>query len=128
MDCYESEYEPIERAEEGVHLEHLIASVQGVEIAYAENGMKRVQWSEKREFETGKANNKAILDLVNMTARILFYLKFYFIRIGPTIGNSTGSVGSRTGGLAQNISKMLFTFFQNHSSLPSSLWAAVSCS
>ncbi|CAL8099473.1 unnamed protein product [Orchesella dallaii] len=51
LDCYESEFGVLERAKEGrgVPLEHLISCVQGVEIAFGENGMKRVQILEKKE-------------------------------------------------------------------------------
>jgi len=55
MDCYESEFGALERTTEGrgVPLEHLISCVQGIEIVFAENGMKRVQILEKKD-ESGK--------------------------------------------------------------------------
>jgi len=55
MDCYESEFGPLNKVEDGsgVPLEHLIGSVHGVEIVYGENGMKKVQWQEKKEYQQG---------------------------------------------------------------------------
>jgi hypothetical protein len=55
VDCYEYDFEALDRVGEGagVPLEHLISCVQGVEISSADNGMKRVKWSEKKELDGG---------------------------------------------------------------------------
>lgn len=62
LDCYEAEFGPIELAREGrgVPLEHLLTCVQGVEIGYGENGMKRVQWHERSYDHSKKLVNLEI--------------------------------------------------------------------
>ncbi|ODM96586.1 Meiosis arrest female protein 1 [Orchesella cincta] len=59
LDCYESEFGVFERATggRGVPLEHLISCVQGAEIVFGDNGMKRVKYLDKKD-EQGK-NGKA---------------------------------------------------------------------
>lgn len=55
LDCYEAEFEKMEIVESGlgVPLEHLLACVKGVDITFAENGMKRLQFGEKHPVEAG---------------------------------------------------------------------------
>jgi hypothetical protein len=129
LDCYEAEFEPIQKAEDGtgVHLEHLIASVQGVDVAYGENGNKRVQWSEKREFELGMGTTIISVSILKYPNPNLHFLNLLFCsRNGSTLSSSIGTVGSGIGESPQNIPQVFPPICKTHSCLPSSLWASVS--
>ncbi|CAG7709874.1 unnamed protein product [Allacma fusca] len=81
LDCYEFAFGAIDLANEGngVPLEHLITCVQGVEIGIAENGMKRVQWSEKSEVEVnalGIAQPQA-LQMTQLSRELIDLLKTF---------------------------------------------------
>jgi len=100
VDCYESYFEAFERVTEGngVPLEHLISCVTGVEIVMGENGMKRVKWNEKKDFEAGTAKEK----MVPLLFSVLF--SHYNLCVlpsrivsKPTSGYSIGSVRKRNG-------------------------------
>jgi len=56
MDCYESEFGAVEHGKEGsgIPLEHLISCVKGVEIVFAENGLKRVQVHREKKDKSGR--------------------------------------------------------------------------
>ncbi|XP_042864024.1 meiosis regulator and mRNA stability factor 1-like isoform X3 [Penaeus japonicus] len=48
VDCYEAEIGPVEEAEDGVPLEHLVSCLPGVCIMTATGGFKYVQWVENK--------------------------------------------------------------------------------
>lgn len=88
IDCYESEFGRLERASEGrgVPLEHLISCIQGIEIAFADNGMKRVQWHEKKDGENSKS--LFLLDYIYLKhvfelCDILLLLYIFYVVDGP---------------------------------------------